>query len=478
MLRRALPFVALLALFLASCVGTSTSSESPRAALSRIHARSLEELEKRTFQFFWETANPENGLVPDRYPTPSFASIAAVGYALTAYPIGVERGYVTRAAARDRVLATLRFLKDAPQGPEPEGMAGYKGFYYHFIVMGDGKRFSNQTELSTVDTALLMGGVLFCEGYFDRADASETELRSLAEELYRRVDWTWAANAEGAVVLGWTPEHGYHPMHWRGYNEGMIVYLLGLGSPTHPLPDGAWGQWTESYPPQWRTEYGQTYLSFPPLFGHQFSHIWVDFRSIQDAFMREKGIDYFENSRRATYAQQEYAIQNPMHWTGYGSKLFGVSASDGPANYTAATGEGPKLFRRYAARGLGGASTYDDGTLSPAALVSSVVFAPEIVLPAVAEMQRKYGAGVWSTYGYVDGFNPSFDFDVPLAVGRRIPGLGWFDGDYIGIDQGSTIGMIENYRSELVWRVMRNSPYLRRGLERAGFQGGWLGASK
>ena len=466
-------FLVACALALAGCTARPPPKPTGIAA-SWGNGQALEDLEHRTFNFFWQTANPDNGLIPDRFPTPSFASVAAVGYALTAYPIGVERHYVTRAAARARVLATLRFFRDAPQGPDPRGKTGYKGFYYHFLDMKNGQRFETWVELSTIDTALFIAGVLVCQGYFDSSEPEEVELRAIADELYRRIDWAWAANPKGGVELGWTPEAGFHPMTWRGYNEGMIIYLLGMGSPTFPLPDDAWRQWTVDYERVWGTDYGQTYLLFPPLFGHQFSHVWVDFRSIRDDFMRRRDLDYFENSRRATYSQQEYAIENPMHWTGYGERLFGISAGDGPARMSLETDAGMRVFRRYAARGMGGAGTYDDGTLSPSALVSSVAFAPEIVLPAIGEMQQKYGTYLYSTYGFFDAFNPSFDYGVPLASGRHIPGLGWVGGDYIGIDEGSTIAMIENFRSDFVWRVMRRNAYLRRGLERAGFTGGWL----
>lgn len=451
-------------------VNTSVSAVHPG-----LRRGGLEDLERRTFAFFWDTANPRNGLVADRYPYPPFASIAAVGYGLTAYPIGVERGYVTRAQAVKRVLVTLKFLRDAPQGEAETGFAGYKGFYYHFIDMETGVRHRH-IELSTVDTTLLLGGVLFCEGYFNRKTPAETELRRLAEELYRRVDWTWASRSGGAVVMGWSPEHGFERDDWRGYNEAMLTYVLGLGSPTHPLVDGAWKKWTDGYEGKWKTEYGQTYLTFPPLFGHQFSHIWIDFRGIADDYMRGHGIDYFENSRRATYAQQAYAVANPMHWKAYGARLFGISAGDGPVDATLPWGGETRRFYRYAAHGIGGAANYDDGTLSPSALVSSIVFAPEIVLPAIAEMQKRYGAHIYLQYGYVDTFNPSFDFDVPLGTGRRIPGVGWVASDYLGIDQGSIIGMLGNYEGGLVWRVMRKNAAVRRGLKRAGFRGGWLDA--
>jgi hypothetical protein len=458
-------------------VGIAPAAAEP--ALSTIESplestEFVEDLEHRTFNFFWETANPANGLVPDRYPAPSFASISAVGFALTAYPIGVERGYVTRAAARDRVLATLRFFRDAPQGTAARGMTGYKGFYYHFLDMGTGMRYSPRTELSLIDTSLLIAGVLFCESYFNGRDPAEVELRKIAEELYRRVDWTWASRDDGEIALGWSLEYGFHPRSWRGYNEAMILYVLALGSPTNSIPDAAWQSYVSTNQFHWDGPPDERYLGFPPLFGHQYSHVWLDFRDIRDTFMHDKGMDYFENSRRATWAQQRYAIANPMHWKNYGPLIWGISACDGPADVNLPYDGETRAFHSYAARGLGGAQTYDDGTLAPSALAGSMPFAPEIVLPAMEQIKAKYGEYVYSTYGFVDAFNPSFDYDVPLMSGRRIPGVGWFDTNYLGIDQGLTITMVENYRRGFIWRIMRRNPHVRRGLERAGFKGGWL----
>jgi hypothetical protein len=446
---------------------------APPVAAAPAADEGLEDLEHRTFQFFWATVNPTNGLVPDRYPTRSFASVAAVGFALTAYPIGVERGYVSRADALERVTVTLRFFHDAPQGTSTRGVTGYKGFFYHFLDMSTGFRYSSEVELSTIDTALFLAGVLFCESYFDRPDAKEAEVRRLAEDIYRRVDWAWAMRGHSGVALGWTPENGFHPLVWRGYDEAMIIYLLGLGSPTLALPADAWQAWTGSYGPHWLTQYGQTYLAFPPLFGHLFSHIWVDFHGIRDAFMRDKGIDYFENTRRAVYAQRAYAIANPLHWRGYGSEVWGLSACDGPGNRRLPFEGGMRVFHGYSARGVG-VSGFDDGTLTPNAVAGSLPFAPELALPALREMQQQYGDYIYSTYGFLDSFNPTFDYDVRPDRGRRIAGVGWVDSDYLGIDEGLIVAMIENYRSGLVWRVMRTNPYLRRGLERAGFEGGWL----
>lgn len=430
----------------------------------------LDDLEERSFRFFWETTNPQNGLVPDRYPTPSFSSVAAVGFGLTAYGIGVERGYVTREAARDRTLATLRFFRSAPQGPGATGVTGYQGFFYHFLDMGTGERFKT-VELSTVDTALLLGGVLFAQSYFDGPGPEEAEIRRLADEIYRRVDWRWAQARAPAISMGWHPESGFIPHDWIGYNEAMLVVLLALGSPTFAVEPEAWQAWVAGYEGDWAERYGQTHLTFPPLFGHQYSHVWVDFRGIQDAYMRGRGIDYFENSRRATYAQRAYAIANPEGWKGYGQDVWGLTACDGPADVQLDYQGRQRTFRTYAARGP---AYSDDGTLAPTAAASSIPFAPEIAIPAAMEMRHRYGQHLYSTYGFLDSFNPSFEYAVPLGSGKVTPGLGWVAADYLGIDQGPIVAMVENHRSGLVWRVMRQNPYLRTGLQRAGFQGGWL----
>ncbi len=380
---------------------------------------------------------------------------------------------MTREAARKRVATTLRFLRDAPQGPDVAGMTGYKGFFYHFLDMKTGARFE-EVELSTVDTALLLAGVLFCQSYFVGAHSEEAEIRALADQIYARVDWAWAQSNAPLINHGWRPESGFLAYDWGGYNEAMLVYLLALGSPTHPVDPSAWDAWTRTYDRSWGTYYGFTYLHAAPLFIHQFTHAWVDFRRLQDAYMRRRGIDYFENSRRATYAQQAYAIANPEGWRGYGRDVWGVTACDGPADVERPYAGRMRRFISYAGRGMGGARAYDDGTLAPYGAASSIPFAPEIALPAMSAMRERFGAHIYGRYGF-HAFNQSFTFaDVKLTHGRVIPGFGWVDNDYLGIEQGPMIAMIENHRSDLVWRVMRGNSYLRTGLARAGFTGGWL----
>jgi hypothetical protein len=428
----------------------------------------LDDVQRRTFAYFWDTTNPANGLARDRYPRPSFASMAAVGFALTAYPIGVHRGFVSRSAAAERTASTLRFLANAPQGDAPSGMTGFKGFFYHFVDMERGARFE-KTELSTVDTALLLGGILFAKGYFDRPE--EVEIRELADRIYARVDWTWAQARPPTIALGWSPEEGHLPYDWVAYSEGMLVYLLALGSATHPVQRAAWQGWAAGLPRHWGTEEGRDLVRFPPLFGHQYSHLWVDFRGIRDSFMREKGLDYFENSRRAVLAQRDYAIRNSMQWNGYGPRLWGLTACDGPADVKLVVEGKPREFRTYAARGPG---QFDDGTIAPTAVGGSVPFAPDLCIDTLMAMKADHGNLLYRQYGYIDALNLSIPPNVDFKHGAFVPKRGWYDGDYLGIDQGPIIAMIENHRSGLIWNVMRRDPHIRRGLTRAGFTGGWL----
>ncbi len=469
---------------IAGCAGTPTTATSSPSAVAAYNPTSSESafidtLSRRTFDFFWQTTNPRNGLTPDRWPTNSFSSVAAVGFALTAYPIGVEHGWVSRDAARERVLTTLRFFWNAPQGPQSTGVSGNHGFFYHFLDMETGYRFAT-VELSTIDTALLLAGALTCRQYFDHDAAGDREVRALADSLYARADWRWASDGAAVVSMGWRPDsapyqnsRGFIISTWRGYDEGMLLYILALGSPTHAIDASAWTEWTRTY--KWDRFQGQEYLQFGPLFGHQYSHIWIDFRNVQDTYMRSHGIDYFENSRRATLAQRQYAIANPSAWRGYSSDAWGLTASDGPLDATFAVDGRVRTFHTYWARGAGTDELNDDGTLVPAAAGGSVAFAPEIAVPALVAMRHTYGDALFGQYGFVDAFNPTLHaVGPPLHHGRIVDGLSWFDTDYLGIDQGPIIAMVENWRSGLVWKLMRQNGDVVRGLCRAGFTGGWL----
>ena len=253
-----------------------------------------------------------------------------------------------------------------------------------------------------------------------------------------------------------------------------MVYILALGSPTHAVSPDAWEVWTRTYNDIWGVYQDQEFLAFGPMFGHQYTHVWVDFRGIQDDYMRERGMDYFENSRRATLAQRSYAIANPMKWKDYGENVWGLTASDGPQQTLQEYRGQQREFRHYSARGAGLQVNFDDGTIAPTAALGSLPFAPEIVIPAAVEMHDRYGEYIYSSYGFLDSFNRSFDYDIPLKTGRLVPGEGWVSSDYIGIDQGPILAMIANYRNGFVWDVMKKNPHIRLGLERAGFKGGWL----
>ena len=417
----------------------------------------LDKLQRDTFNYFWDVTPTATGLTPDRLSQSSISSIAAVGFALTSYTVAAQKGWTSREEAATRTLATLRFLWRTHQGPDARRTSGYKGFYYHFLDPRTGFRTPG-SELSTVDTALLMAGVLSSQAFFAGNSGDEVAIRYLADQLYRRVDWPWATSRTKPPLLsmGWTPEHGYLDSDWRGYNEAMILYILALGSPTHPIPSSAWAAWTTTY--RWDDSDGFPRVAFDPLFGHQYSHVWIDFRKIQDAYMRQKGIDYFVNSTRATYANRAYCVANPAKWVGYDAKVWGLTASDGPGGTAASP------FRSYWARGAG-PDNRDDGTIAVTAAGGSIPFAPELTIPTLAHFQEQFGEQLYGKYGFKDSFNLSF------STGST---KGWFSDDYVAIDQGPILLMIENFRSDHVWRLTRGNVYIRTGLARAGFAGGWL----
>jgi hypothetical protein len=420
----------------------------------------LHKLQRDTFSYFIRETNLQNGLVPDNTRKGSHSSIAAIGLGLAAYPIAVERNFIDRSEAAVRILTTLRFFWTCEQSRSPNA-TGYNGFYYHFLHMDSGRR-AWECELSTIDTTILIAGALSCAIYFDRDTEQEYEIRKLAEDLYRRIDWKWAVDKNGKVSMGWKPESGFLPYCWEGHNEALLLHVLGLASPTSPLPEECYRAFTSTY--QWKQIYDRELLYAGPLFIHQLSHCWIDFRGIQDEFMQEKGIDYFENSRRATYTQQEYAVRNPLGFRGYNEDIWGITASDGPGPAVLKVDGVERRFFDYEARG----APYgpDDGTVAPWAVVASLPFTPEIVLPTLQSFNDLYPE-MTSKYGFKCSFNPTF-------IGDDEGSRGWISKGYYGLDQGPVVIMIENYRTGFLWELMKKCSYMVEGLRRAGFSGGWL----
>lgn len=419
-----------LAAFIISVFIFSNASAQSTTAL-------LDTVQHASFNFFWYEANSSNGLIKDRNTSGSPCSVASVGFGLSSICIAVDHGWISREAARDRVLTTLRTFWEKPQGEGASDFIGYKGLFYHFLDMNSATR-TWDSELSTIDTGLLFAGILDARQYFIGNDSVETQIRALADSIYYRADWEFMRNGNAGILMGWKPVTqfaGYG--QWLGYNEAMILYILALGSPTHPVAPNAWQQWTTGY--RWQTMFGQSYLIFAPLFGHQYTHCWIDFRNIRDGFMQNAQSTYFETSRRATLAQRTYSIANPGHWTGYSDSLWGLTAGDGPDGYIA--------------RGAPPAQN-DDGTISPTAPVSSLPFAPEVVIPTMRNMWNAYRPQLWVQYGFRDAFNLTRN---------------WWGPDVIGIDAGPMVMMIENYRTQAVWNRFMQNADIQRGLQRAGF---------
>jgi hypothetical protein len=371
---------------------------------------------------------------------------------------------MTRAEAVERSLLSLRFFHNGPHGAGPDTI-GYKGFYYHFLDMETGCRVWT-CEISTIDTAYLLAGALTVAIYFDRETKEELEIRRLVEKLYARADWHWAQDGGLTVSHGWKPETGFIKYRWTGYSEALILYVLGLASPTFPLPEQSYVAWTRAY--KWKRLYGHEFVYAGPLFIHQLSHMWIDFRGIQDEYMRGKAIDYFENSRRAVYAQQAYAMRNPKELVGYDRFCWGITASDGPGPMVRRINGKTRKFYDYVARSIPNGP--DDGTLAPWAVAGSLPFAPEVVLPSLERINRNYPE-MTSKYGFKCSYNPTF------TSGNR-KRKAWVSQGYYGLDQGPIVMMIENYRSGLLWRLLRQCPYIVKGLRRAGFRGGWLGTAR
>jgi len=421
----------------------------------------LEKLQRESFDYFLHEVNPDNGLILDKTAPNWPASIAATGLALAAYPIAVNRGFMSRTLAIERTLTTLRFFWNSPHGPEPDA-TGYKGFYYHFLDLQTGRR-AFFSELSTVDTAFLLAGMLTARLYFDGQTPAEEQIRSLADKLYARTDWQWAQNEGDTVTHGWKPEIGFLPYRWEGYDEAMLLYILGLGSPTFPLSQSSYSAWTQSY--EWKKFYGYEYLYAGSLFTHQLSHIWLDFRGIQDDYMRQKDSDYFENSRRATYVQQQYAIHNPKNFVGYSACCWGITATDGPGPKMLTIDGIERQFFDYVARSVPYGP--DDGTIAPWTAITSLPFTPDIVLPMIEHCIYRLKLKKGNRYGFKSTFNLTYQE-------ASNPTRGWVSPWHYGINQGPIILMIENYRTGFLWSLIRHCPYILNGLKRAGFTGGHL----
>jgi hypothetical protein len=407
----------------------------------------VERVQRVAFDYLVQHAG-EHGLVLDNDRPTSPCSIAVVGFALASHPIGVERGWMTRADGADRTLRTLRFLRDAPNDGSATA-TGFMGFYYHFLDPRTGTR-DGRCEVSLVDSAFFAAGMLTAQAYFDANDPIERELRAIADVLYRRMDWRWALNEGGTLAHGWKPECGFLHYGWEGYSEALLLYVLALGSPTHAIDPASYLGWTGTY--QWESQYEQELLYAGPLFVHQYSHAWLDLRGVRDRFMRTTGIDYFENTRRAIRVQREHCRRNAREHAGYGEDAWGLSACEAP-------GDEPGS-RIYVAHGVPFGP--DDGTLCPAAVIACLPFEPELTLRAIAHLRAT---------------------EPRVLEGDRVPGSHrpsrdgsetWISSARFGLDQGIVVLMIEQYRSGLVWKLTRGCAAIARGMRRAGFRGGWL----
>lgn len=384
---------------------------------------SLNELERACFEFFWHEADPLTGLVRDRASADGgdarrTASIAATGFGLTALCIGHERGYRPRAEIAERVQATLDFLL--------RHASHHQGFFYHFLDIHDGRRV-RFSEVSPVDTAILLCGVLTCRQYFESGS-----LRSVASQIYDRVRWPWALNGGSTFALSWRPEYGFSPLRWDTYCESMMLYLLAMGSGRHPIPAECWRGIRRPW-----MEYGKYRFiaGASPLFIHQFSHAWFDFRGQRDDYT-----DYFANSVLACEAHRSFCQELSRQFPSYGGGVWGITASDSRRGYVA--WGGPPLQGPI------------DGTIVPAAAAGSLPFLFSEAVDLLRLLRSRYGGQIWRRYGFVDAFNPL---------------VGWCSRDVLGIDVGISLLMAENARSEFVWQTFMRNPEARLGMEKAGF---------
>ncbi|WP_438753041.1 glucoamylase family protein [Pararhizobium sp. O133] len=418
----------------------------------------VDRFQQAAFSYFLEFVNPQNGLIADTSLPGSPSSIAATGFGLSAYPIGVERGWMSREDAATRTLATFRFFAESPQNRDKDA-TGYKGLYYHFLDMETGRR-TWRSELSLIDSALLLAGVLTGAAYFTKENPVEAEIRSLAAMLYARANWAWALDGKEALWLGWKPRTGFLPFRWEGYSEAIILYVLALASPSYPIGKESYDAFLRQC--DWTTVKGKPFLYAGPLFIHLFSHAWIDFRGIQDAAVASEDMDYFENTRRAIAVQRDYASENPGDFVGYGSDMWGLTSCDGPPRPRRLQDGRHQAFSGYAARGA--PQGPDDGTVAPWAPLACLPFEPKAAMSATRNIVSAY-PGVLENGRFLGSFNPS----VPGKTAE-----GWLNNRTVGLDQGILVMMIENHRTGLIWDMLRESPVIRRGLKRAGFSGGWL----
>ncbi|MXN52799.1 hypothetical protein GR158_16930 [Shinella sp. AETb1-6] len=416
----------------------------------------VKRLQRAAFSYLVDYTDANTGLVADTSRPGSPSSIAVVGFALSCYPVAAQNGWLSRREAADRTLKVLRFFLNSRQSEEGDA-TGYKGFYYHFLDMKSGKRVW-QCELSLIDTALLMAGVLVAAGYFN-GSGDESEVRDHADALYRRVDWRWAQNGTSGLSQGWKPECGFLHYGWEGYNEATILYVLGLGSPTFPLAASCYETWSLTY--QWENLLDRNVLYSGPLFTHLFSHAWIDFRGIRDAFMREKNSDYFENTKSAIAIHREYGERNPYAFEGYSRDFWGVTAGDGPSVAALHQSGRDRRFYGYMSRGVPYGP--DDGTISPWAMLATLPFAPEAALSGTRRLLERYPQ-VCHEDRFSSGFNPTLSGEAG----------GWLSEGWYGLDQGLLAMSLENHRTGLIWEIVRGCGYVRDGLKRAGFEGGWL----
>ena len=425
-------------------------------------AEILSILQRRTFTYFLEEANAKTGLIADKTQPGSPASIAATGIGLSCYITGIERGFIKRTEAIKRILTLLKFLHSSNQSTEPDA-TGYKGFYYHFLDMETGRRVW-KCELSTIDTAILLAGILSVRYYFTADNKSENKIRNYADELFARVDWQWALNKKDSISHGWKPETGFLRYRWNmKYSEAHLIYIMALGSPTFPINPSIYHKWIATF--EWKKLYDIGFIYAGPLFIHQMSQIWLDFKGINDDFNRKIGIDYFENSRRATQIQQLYAIENSLNYPHYGENGWGITASEGPGPATRTINGIKRKFYDYKARGIPFGP--DDGTISPWAVVTSLPFLPKVVLSTMRHAIEKLDFENEHEYGFDASYNLSFP-------DKKDKSKSWISEWQFGINQGPIILMIENYKTGLIWDTMKRCPPIINGLRKAGFKGGWL----